>query len=381
MESSKNPSPTRTIEGFIHRINAIKLSKDLEASVPNAEVINNLYNELNSYVMKLDKRVGDVLKKHEKDCLDNYRTKMYSIQKEMRLLKDQANEEENNKRKQQKIKELELQRNSLKEKAENLDKVCKEQKRSLDSWKARAEEMSDDKKFYEEQLEAAKKQEEALKEQLSTLEKNKDLEVEESNFEPIQSVSKIQNLSTSVSNPNYYTQASNRLKETIGHMYSQLEVERKNLRALKNAKTNYLLEKGELEDMFLMCIEDVKREIFARKMKATRYASKGKKVTEKDRTIEFSEFKEIDKRKVMENFLNSEKVRGFLYEKMFEKQIEEQITLEKSSAKKSHRSLNKSRSSSKPSTSNGLLSRIFSKSRYSPDPSKPKIDLTNDPVA
>lgn len=380
MEPSKNPSPTRTIEGFIHRINAIKLSKDIEASVPNAEVINNLYNELNSYVMKLDKRVGDVLKKHEKDCLDNYRSKMYSIQKEMRLLKDRANEEENDKRKEQKIKELEQQRNTLKEKAENLDKICKEQKRSLDSWKARSEEIADDKKFYEEQLEAAKKQQESLKQQRSSLEKNRNAEMDESNFEPLQSVSKIQNLNTSASNANYYAQASNRLKETIGHMYSQLEMERKNLRALKNAKTNYLLEKGELEDLFLVCIEDVKREIYARKMKASRYGSKGKKVTEKDRTVEFSEFKEIDKRKVMENFLNSEKVRRFLYEKMFEKKIEDQITLEKSSAKKSHRSLNKSRSSSKPSTSNGLLSRIFSKARYSPDPSKGKIDLTEDPV-
>ena len=103
-------------------------------------------------------------------------------------------------------------------------------------------------------------------------------------------------------------------------------------------------------------------------MKATRVIGKSKKVSEKDRNIEFSEFKEIDKRKVMENFLNSEKVRKFLYEKMFNKQVEDQITLEKSSGKKSHRSLNKSRSSSKPSTSNGLLSRIFSKARYSPEP-------------
>lgn len=366
MESNKNPSPSRALEGFIHRINALKLSKDLETSIPNGDVINNLYNELNSYVMKLDKRVGEVLKKHEKDCLDNYRSKMYAIQKEMRLLKERANEEENNKRKVQKIKELELQRNRLKEKAEALDKVCKEQKRSLDTWKMRAEEIVDDRRFYEEQLEAARKQQEVLKEQLKNIEASP--VIDENHQDLTQSVSKIQPLNSSSTGNAYFTQVSNRLKETIGHLYSQLEIERKTLRSLKNAKTNYLLEKGELEDLFLVCVEDVKREIFARKMKATRVIGKSKKVSEKDRNIEFSEFKEIDKRKVMENFLNSEKVRKFLYEKMFNKQVEDQITLEKSSGKKSHRSLNKSRSSSKPSTSNGLLSRIFSKARYSPEP-------------
>jgi chromosome segregation ATPase len=368
MESSKNPSPSRALEGFIHRINALKISKDLENSIPNGDVINNLYNELNSYVMKLDRRVGEVLKKHEKDCLDNYRSKMYAIQKEMRLLKDRANEEENNKRKAQKIKELELQRNKLKDKAEALDKVCKEQKRSLDTWKIRAEEMIDDKKFYEEQLEAAKKQQEVLREQLKNIENNPE---PQQNSVENPSFNKVQALNTSSSN-NYFNQVSNRLKETIGHLYSQLEIERKNLRGLKNAKTNYLLEKGELEDLFLVCVEDVKREIFARKMKATRVVGKMKKITEKERNVDFSEFKEIDKRKVMENFLNSEKVRRFLYEKMFNKQPEDQITLEKSE-KKSHRSLTKSRSSSKPSTSNGLLSRIFSKARYSPEP-ETKLD-------
>ena len=149
-------------------------------------------------------------------------------------------------------------------------------------------------------------------------------------------------------------------------MYSQLEGERKTLRLFKNAKTNFLLEKGELEDLFLLCIEDAKRDIYARKVKAERSLNKGKKLMEKDRNVDFSEFKEIDRRKVMESFLNSQKVRKFLYEKMFGKPAEQQITLERTPGR-SRPSLNKSRSSSKPSTSNGLLSHIFSKPHFSQD--------------
>ena len=151
-------------------------------------------------------------------------------------------------------------------------------------------------------------------------------------------------------------------------MNSRLGIEKNNLKILKNSKTNFLLEKGQLEDLFLLCIEDVKRDIYIRKIKSSKNLGNNKKLTEKDKFIEFNEYKDIDKRKVMENFLNSEKVRNFLYEKLFEKTEEEPITLEKSqNNSRNHRSLSKSRSSSKPSTSNGLLSHIFSKPNFSPD--------------
>ena len=125
-------SPTKSIEGILTKIQHFRINKDIESSVPNADAINSLYNELNSYVMKLDKKVGGVLKQHEIECLKNYKEKMYLIQKEMRTLKDKANEEENNKRKEMKIKALEQQRDQLTDRAEELDKICKEQKRSLD---------------------------------------------------------------------------------------------------------------------------------------------------------------------------------------------------------------------------------------------------------
>lgn len=359
-------SPSKVIQSYLHKIHNLRLNKDLENSVPNSEVINSLYNELNNYVLRLDQKVGGVLKQHELECLKNYKDKMYAVQKEMRMLKDKANEEENTKRKDKKIKELEKQRNHLKELAEELDKNCNAQKRSMDKWKMRSEETMDDKKFFEEQIEIAKHQKETLLAQLKSLESQEAETVLE--ITPDISIKNPHFSQSHSQNPNYFSEVSHRLKETIGHMYSQLEAERKNLRAFKNSKTNFLLEKGELEDLFLLCVEDIKREIFARKLKTARTLGKNRKISEKERNVEFSEFKEIDKRRVMESFLNSTKVRNFLYEKMFGKAEEEPIVMEKSqNSEGNQRSLLKSRSSSKPSTSNGLLSHIFSKNRFSPE--------------
>jgi hypothetical protein len=368
MEPSKSPSPAKATDSTFNKTIGLRINKDTENPIPNADIINSHYNELNGCVMKLDKKVGEVLKQHEMECLKNYKEKMYAIQKEIRMLKDKANEEENNKRMELKLKELEHKRDQARERAEQLDKACKDQKWSLDKWKIRAEEIVDDKKFYEDQLIAAKKQQEHLKHQISSIETEKLHENDSLIETPLQISQKLSSVANSSSNNSiYFSQVTHRLKETIGHMYSQLEAERKNLRVLKNAKTNFLLEKGELEDLFLLCVEDVKREIYARKLKAGRNTNKTKKITEKDRQVEFNEFKEIDKRKVMEHFLNSEKVRFFLYEKMFGKIPEEPVTLERNQTGKSQRSLNKSRSSSKPSTSNGLLSHIFSKPHFSPE--------------
>ena len=41
-----------------------------------------------------------------------------------------------------------------------------------------------------------------------------------------------------------------RYKETIGHIKNQLDMEKKTIKQLKNAKQNYMLEKGELEEFF-----------------------------------------------------------------------------------------------------------------------------------
>lgn len=82
--------------------------------------------------MGLDKKVASVLRRHELEFLNEYKNRMYNVQKQMRQLKDKANEEENRRRKAQKIQELEQERDNLRQKAESLDKVCKDYKKGVD---------------------------------------------------------------------------------------------------------------------------------------------------------------------------------------------------------------------------------------------------------
>jgi chromosome segregation ATPase len=113
-----------------------------------------------------------VLRKHELEFLNEYKNRMYTIQKQMRALKEKANEEESRRRKAEKIAALEQERDSLRQKAEMLDKVCKEYKKGVEKWKNKSDALEDDRKFLEEQILAAKKQNSRLQEQLGMLQRS-----------------------------------------------------------------------------------------------------------------------------------------------------------------------------------------------------------------
>ena len=77
---------------------------------------------------------------------------MYNVQKEMRQLRDKANEEECKKRRDSKISQLEHERDWFRNEAVRLDKICKEYKRGVEKWKSRVETLEDDQGFLEQQI-------------------------------------------------------------------------------------------------------------------------------------------------------------------------------------------------------------------------------------
>lgn len=103
------------------------VAKTLDASIPQAETINSLYNQLNSNIADLDKKVGSILTEHEADFLSVYKGHMYNIQKEMRYLKDKADAEESKRKKDELVVKLEHERDWFRNEAVRLDEICKGQ--------------------------------------------------------------------------------------------------------------------------------------------------------------------------------------------------------------------------------------------------------------
>lgn len=53
--------------------------------------------------------------------------------------------------------------------------------------------------------------------------------------------------------------------ETIRHLKNQIDTEKKNARSLRADKVNFMMQRNELEEFFLQCIEEVRKDIVKRK--------------------------------------------------------------------------------------------------------------------
>jgi hypothetical protein len=101
-----------------------------------------------------------------------------------------------------------------------------------------------------------------------------------------------------------------------------LENERKKTKELEGGKANYLSGKNELEEFFLECVEEVKKNIKKRKefqIKNTKY-SKGtvkSTVSTNSKEPKLAGFASQDKAKVIELLMENDNVLLFLYEKLF----------------------------------------------------------------
>ena len=53
--------------------------------------------------------------------------------------------------------------------------------------------------------------------------------------------------------------------ETIRHLKNQIDTEKKNTRGIRADKVNFMMQRNELEEFFLQCIEEVRKDIVKRK--------------------------------------------------------------------------------------------------------------------
>ena len=123
---------------------------------------------------------------------------------------------------------------------------------------------------------------------------------------------------------------SDALTEDNRLMKVQLENERKSSRDLKNEKANFYSRRNQLEELFLNCVEETRKDIerrkavtLARTNNLNSYLHKGSKKHDDslESAIKNEHFTSSDKRKVLELLLSNENVLLFLYEKLFPRPI------------------------------------------------------------
>merc|ERR1719159_786711 len=139
-----------------------KRFRALEATAAGPDIAKH-HADLTHLANTLDQRMAALLREHEKDFFLAYKTHMYTVQTKIKMLKEKADQEEAKTREDTKIRALEEELDWFMREALRLDELCKGYKKEVDKWKAKAESLDEDRRFLEDQIKGAKRQNKILR--------------------------------------------------------------------------------------------------------------------------------------------------------------------------------------------------------------------------
>ena len=312
-----------------------------------------MHSQLTGVVSTLSDKVTDVMKQQEDEFLSAYRAHMYTVQKELQELRNKVRSAEVSLQRDETIKTLTQERDWFRKEALRLDTVSTSMKKELKYMEEKVQCIEEDRKWLEKQLKTSKKQGKLLKSELELQLEGKLFNNSQQKLDPVPSegLQMITNSSSTVelgsqlhsgnvTIPRSHSSVAiyrakeepaaedAALRKQIKQLKEQLKHERQATNEIRAEFVSSKTFKGELEQFFLSCIEEVKKDVAKRHAEAKRSSSKkSKNFTEEQeicprdiKAVSFKKFALSDKRKVINQLLLQDQVYSHLYDALFEQQ-------------------------------------------------------------
>jgi len=321
-------------------------AKSLHDKLGKTNEIYDYHDKLNGLVDQMDNKIKVLLNENQTNFLMAYKEQMMHIQKELKILKKKVDEETYKRKNNERMNILEQERDWFRAEAIRLDKVCKEQQKTLQEVKFKLKQVSEDKSYFEEFVLSAKKENKALKEELmyfemgrrtgddfisneansknyaSTGKRGHSSEGYKNNFTPqkykfFEGTDKGSGQKNEQFNENNKEFSHNETKflEVIKQLKTELDKEKKFVRQLRQDKAQLLGRRIELEQILVESINEVKKEISKRRsVKTYKDLNKGPQIPQE---IDLSKFSATDKKNLLEYFLSNEVVLEEVYNVVF----------------------------------------------------------------
>ena len=290
------------------------------------EEIEKIAKALKGDIKNLAQTIQDILDKHHKDYISTFASFMDTVRKDLKLKLEQMEKIEEEKRKINDVKIIKCERDYFRLESVRMNKLCKTLSSKIDDMALRMKILSDEVN----NLTIKWKDSETTNKQLfleleSSMQAQKEIEKEMLGLKEI-----IQNSS---SKPTDIISSENRKtdidedKEKYLYLIDKLKMELKKEK-LRNHKSlselnKILLEKNKLQNIFIDCVEETRKNIFNRRLKENLNYKNGKMKTAPNLNIEintqYDSFLPSDKKAILENFVFNDEVSNIIREAIFNK--------------------------------------------------------------
>ena len=290
------------------------------------EEIEKIAKALKGDIKNLAQTIQDILDKHHKDYISTFASFMDTVRKDLKLKLEQMEKIEEEKRKINDVKIIKCERDYFRLESVRMNKLCKTLSSKIDDMALRMKILSDEVN----NLTIKWKDSETTNKQLfleleSSMQAQKEIEKEMLGLKEI-----IQNSS---SKPTDIISSENRKtdidedKEKYLYLIDKLKMELKKEK-LRNHKSlselnKILLEKNRLQNIFIDCVEETRKNIFNRRLKENLNYKNGKMKTAPNLNIEintqYDSFLPSDKKAILENFVFNDEVSNIIREAIFNK--------------------------------------------------------------
>lgn len=295
-------------------------------SIKTEDKIGEYYNQLHETLDTFDVKVNTVIHSHEKDFLGAFRTVMTKVQKEMTKLRELSDEHALMIKRDQVVLELQNSLYWFQNEAVKLGEACSKLQNRYDTVKQKVHGLEAENVSLEQQVKILMRQNQTLQDNLGNEgpeisariitpeEKKEILHVDRRESGYLGALA----LSYNIDNRDFIAKIEEYLRSqeisflnTIEHHKHIIDGLKRQIRELTAEKTKGFLERSDLEDLFLDCVEEVRKEVVRRKSREN---------SEKRNRQTFqgnSNLTPMDKRMILEKFIANEQVIAVLYDTLF----------------------------------------------------------------
>jgi myosin heavy subunit len=302
---------------------------------PAAERIIEYQTAIIQQITNLDHDLDSVLKRQEQDFLNAFKYELFKLHSQIKELKKAANNKEIIIKHQEEVANLHKTIENLKSESFHYEELAEELKKEAKILKTKNLSLEKELKDLTVKLKQAKKTLKAQNsESFKSKERSSDIELPETSssikiinsYKPnSKSGHVIQELLQHYQeiNENFLKDVevlmerqSRSFEEATSHFKSVIKSEKRKHLSNSLAGSQMLYQQNELENLFLECVEEVRKEVLARRAQSLAFQKYTTKLLPFPKEKE-QIFTSADKRKVMELLVSNEKVLILLYETLF----------------------------------------------------------------